>query len=119
MDLMYTHGAVDIGKLRYWVDASYAVHPDMRSHTGGVSSFGRGGMLCKSSKHKLNTRSSTETEIVGVSNYHPNAIWAKHFLEAQGHQETAAWLKQDNKSAIKLEKYGRASAGPKSRHIDI
>jgi hypothetical protein len=28
-------------------------------------------------------------------------------------------LEQDNESAIKLEKNGRTSAGPKSRHIDI
>jgi hypothetical protein len=31
----------------------------------------------------------------------------------------AAWLEQDNESAIKLEKNGRASAGPESCHIDI
>jgi hypothetical protein len=36
MDLEYTLGADDMGKLRTWVDASYAVHPDMKSHTGGV-----------------------------------------------------------------------------------
>ena len=27
-----------------WVDASYAVHPDMRSHTGGALSFGVGAL---------------------------------------------------------------------------
>jgi hypothetical protein len=59
MDLEYTIGADNMGTLRTWVDASYAVHPDMKSHTGGVMSFGTGGFFCKSSKQKLNTKSST------------------------------------------------------------
>jgi hypothetical protein len=67
LDLGYTIGADDLGKMRTWVDASYAVHPDMRSHTGGVISFGNGGLICKSSKQKLNTKSSTEAELVGAS----------------------------------------------------
>lgn len=39
MDLKYTVGADDLGRFRTWVvDASYAVHPDMRSHTGSAMS---------------------------------------------------------------------------------
>ncbi len=83
MDLEYTIGADDLGKLRTWVDASYAVHPDMRSHTGGAMSFKRGAILCKSTKQKLNTkRSSTEAEFVGASDYLPNTIRVKMFLQA-------------------------------------
>jgi hypothetical protein len=119
IDLTYTLGADDIGSFRTWVDASYAVHPDMRSHTGGVISFGTGGILCKSTKQKINTKSSTEAELVGASDYLPNALWTKMFLEAQGHTVTECFLEQDNESAIKLEKNGRSSCGPKSRHIDI
>jgi Reverse transcriptase (RNA-dependent DNA polymerase)/Zinc knuckle len=119
MDLEYTIGADDIGNVRTWVDASYAVHPDMKSHTGGVMSFGTGGFLCKSSKQKLNTKSSTEAELVGASDYLPNTIWVKNFMLAQGYVLNENVLEQDNESAIKLEKNGRSSAGPKSRHIDI
>ena len=119
MDLDYIIGADDIGRLRTWVDASYAVHPDMRSHTGGAISFGRGAILCKSVKQKLNTKSPTEAEFVGASDYLPNPIWVKNFLEAQGYNIQESILEQDNESAIKLEKNGRMSAGPKSRHIAI
>ena len=101
------------------MDASYAVHPDMRSHTGGVISFGTGGVLCKSTKQKINTKSSTEAELVGASDYLPNTLWTKMFLEAQGYTVTECFFEQDNESAIKLEKNGRSSCGPKSRHIDI
>ena len=119
IDLTYTIGANDLGKMRTWVDASYAVHPDMKSHTGGVISFGTGGLVCKSKKQKLNTKSSTEAELVGASDYLPNTLWMKMFLEAQGYEIKESFFEQDNESAIKLEKNGRTSAGPKSRHINI
>ena len=37
----------------------------------------------RSSKQKLNTKSSTETELVGVSEYLPFNIWAVNFLREQ------------------------------------
>ncbi len=80
MDLEYTVGADDLGRFRTWVDASYATHQDMKSHTGGAMSFGRGVILCKSAKQKLNTKSSTEAEFVGASDYLPSTIWVKNFM---------------------------------------
>ena len=92
---------------------------DMKSHTGGVVSFGTGAALSKSTKQKLNTKSSTEAELVGGSDYLPNAIWAKKFLEAQGYIFLECNFLQDNQSAIKFKKNSRRSSGPNSRHIDI
>jgi hypothetical protein len=112
-------GADSLTKLMTWVDAAYGVHRDMKSHTGGAMSLGRGAVLCKSSKQKLNTKSSTEAELVGASDYLPNTIWAKMFLESQGHSVQENYFFQDNQSAMKLEVNGRASCGQKSRHIDI
>jgi hypothetical protein len=119
LHLNYTLGADNLAKLRAWVNALYAVHPDQKSHTGGIMSFGTGGFLCKSSKQKLNTKSSTEAELVGASDYLPNILWVKMFLEAQGYRLGDTYLERDNESAIKLEKNGRMSAGPRSRHINI
>lgn len=112
-------GADDLSVLRTWVDASYAVHEDMKSHTGGAISMGRGAFMCKATKQKLNTKSSTEAELVGASDYLPSTIWARMFLEAQGYTITTNTFYQDNQSAMRLERNGRASAGQKSRHIDI
>jgi hypothetical protein len=42
--------------------------------------------MTKSTKQKLNTKSSTEAELVGASDYLPHAIWCKKFLEQQGYQ---------------------------------
>ncbi len=119
MNLTLTIGADRLDHIRTWVDASYATHEDMKSHTGGIISFGTGGLFCKSSKQKLNTKSSTEAELVGASDYLVNIIWLKMFLEAQGIPVTSNILKQDNQSAIRLETNGKASAGKQSRHIDI
>ena len=101
------------------MDAAYAVHHDMKSHTSGVMSFRTGVLNGKSAKQKLNTKSSTEAELVGSSDYIPWTIWTKRFMRYQGYHISSSVFYQDNESAIKLEKNGRKSCGDKSRHIDI
>lgn len=80
-------------------------------------SFGTGGFVCKSSKQKLNAKSSTEAEVVGASDYLPNTPWIQMvFLAAQGYELESNYFEQDNEeSAMKFEKNGRMSAGQKSR----
>jgi hypothetical protein len=36
--------ANDINIVEWYVDASFAVHPDMISHTGGVMTLGKGAI---------------------------------------------------------------------------
>jgi hypothetical protein len=102
-----------------WVDASHAVHADMRGHTGGCQSLGQGCFHSKSLKQKLNSRSTTETEVIGASDYMPFTIFTKGFLSAQGYDMKEGKFFQDNEAAEKLEKNGRASSSQKTRHIDI
>ena len=45
-------------------------------------------------------------------------LWTHNFLKEQGY-ETKAYMKQDNMSAIQLEKNGRASSYKRTRHINI
>ena len=112
-------GADSLNHFMTWVDASFAIHDDMRSHTGGVISFGRGGIICKSKKQSINTKSSTEAELIGASDYLPHTLYVKMFMEAQGYPISKATFYQDNESAIKMERNGKASCGQRSRHIDI
>ena len=51
--------------IKTWVDASYGTRINMKGHTGGVISMGRGMINHKTSKQKLNTKGSTESEVVG------------------------------------------------------
>ncbi len=104
-------GALDLNTLCTLVDASYAVNPDMKSHTGGTMSLGHGTLHTKSSKQKLNMRTSTEAELVGVSDYLPYNIWMTKL--------TNNVIFQDNQSAMQMEVNGRNSCTGNSRHIDI
>jgi hypothetical protein len=105
--------------IKWWADASYAVHPDMKSHTGGAMSLGKGTIYGTSSKQKLNTKSSTEAELVGVNDVMPQVLWTRYFLEAQGWTVSDSVIYQDNQSAILLEKNGRASSGKRNCHVNI
>ena len=105
--------------LRWFVDASFAVHPDMRGHTGGAMTMGQGFPFDKSTKHKLNTRSSTESEIVAVDDLIPQILWARLFMKAQDFKVKDNIIYQDNMSAMLLEKNGRSSSGKRTKHINI
>ena len=81
--------------------------------------MGRGAITSISAKQKVNTRSSTEAELVGVDDAMGPVLWTRYFLEAQGYEVRDNVLLQDNQSAIRLETNGRASAGRRSRHLNI
>ena len=105
--------------LTCYVDASFAVHPDFKSHTGGIMMMGDGAIQAVSKKQKLNTRSSTEAELVGVDDVLQLINWTRLFLSAQGYNVKDNILYQDNQSTIKMEVNGRKSAGKRSRALNI
>jgi hypothetical protein len=59
-----TLSADSLHNMRWRVDASYTVHPDTRSHTGGAMSLSRGVIYGTSKRQKISTKSSTEAELV-------------------------------------------------------
>jgi hypothetical protein len=105
--------------LKWWVDASFAVHSNLRGHSGGGLSLGRGFPIVSSTKQKLNTRSSTGSEIVGADDFMPAICWTRYFMQAQGCKIEDNVLHQDNKSAVLLEKNGKASSSKRTKHINI
>ena len=118
-DLPLVLSANGSGILKWWVDGSFGVHPNMRGHTGAGLSMGRGFPIASSSKQKLNTRSSTESELVAVDDYMPAILWTRYFLEAQGYGVRENIVYQDNLSAILLEKNGKASSSKRTKHINV
>lgn len=122
-------GANDEEALTWNIDASCAVHPDMRSHARAAFTLGNGSIISISSKQKINTKSSTEAELVGVDDAMLLVLWAKCFFEAQA--ECAAEnsklrklgktniIEQDNASAMLLEKNGKRSSTKRTKHINM
>lgn len=119
VDLPLTLKADGSGNLYWWVDASFGVHPDMKGHTGGTFSMGKGSIYSTSSAQKLVGRSSTEDELIGVHDVLPQMLWTRYFLREQGFAVEKTILYQDNMSAMLLEKNGRGSSTKRTRHIKL
>jgi KUP system potassium uptake protein len=111
--------ADDTQTIKWYVDSSFAVHKDMRSHTGASMTLGNGTIISDSTKQKVNARSSTECEMIAVDDTLSKILWSKRFIEAQGFKVNFTIVYQDNTSAIKLEMNGKASSGKRTRHFDI
>jgi Reverse transcriptase (RNA-dependent DNA polymerase) len=111
--------ADNINIVKWYVDASFAVHPDFKSHTGACMTLGKGAVQCISRKQKLNTRSSTEAELVGADDASTMILWTKLFLEEQGIEVKQNVLYQDNKSTILLENNGKKSSSKRTRALNI
>ena len=80
VDMPLVLAADDSGQIRWWIDSSFAVHDNMKSHTGGTMSMGKGSIYSMSAKQKLVTRSSTEAKVVAVHDVMPQLMWTGHFL---------------------------------------
>ena len=105
--------------VKWHVDASFAVHKDFRSHTGATMSLGLGTICSVSTKQKVNTRSSTEAELVSVDDVVSKILWTKLFIEAQGFVINTNIIYRDNMSSMKLEANGKESSGKRTRHFNI
>lgn len=107
------------GAIKWWVDASFGVHPDCRSHTGATMSLGAGSIYSSSTKQKINGRSSTEAKLIGINDALTMILWTRHFLEGQGFTIHDNVVMQDNQSTVLLANNGRRSSSKKTRHIEI
>src|SRR5210317_1489638 len=118
-DLVLTLSADGTGICKWYIDASYAVHNDLKGHTGSAMTMGKGSIQSKSIKQELNTKSSTESELVETDDILPDALWTGYFLKAQGYESTKSIIAQDNKSAMLLETNGPMSSSKRTKHINI
>ena len=80
--VIYTESLSD---MLTWIYASYAFHPDIKRHNGGAMSLGWGLIHCRPSKQKLNTKSSTEPEVIGLSDCVIFNISIHIFVKSQGY----------------------------------
>ena len=95
---------------KWWIDAAHAVHDDCKGQTGAMVSFGSGMVLSFSKKQKLNAKSLTEAEVVGVDDGLPLVLRTRYFLQEQGYKMRPGLIYQANKCAMLLKQNGKASS---------
>ena len=105
------------------------MHQDMRSNTRAALTSGKGALLSLSVKQKINTMSSTETELLGNDDAVNFVTYRKLIFDWQlkyYNPETPTSqfgktnvLLQDNMNTIQLERYGKRSSTKRMRHISI
>jgi hypothetical protein len=106
--------------IHWFIDASHQTHDDCRSHTGAPLTFGHGAVIRSSNKQKLNTKSLTESKLVGLYDKLSDILWTRNFLEAQeGYTISHNFVYQDNMSTLSLAKNGYLSSSKHSKHIKV
>jgi hypothetical protein len=106
-------------RVKVLVDTAHSVNYNSKSHTGVCVVIGDvGAVHCNSEKQKIVTMSSTEAELMTLSDLCNQGLHVSRFLQAQGCRTDAAMVFQDNSSCIAMVARGR-SAAERSRQIDI
>ena len=100
-----------------FIDDIYFIKLFMDS--GLVKKFRQGSAISASLKQKLNTRSSTEAELIGVDDFMGMIILIQKYLESQVYGVFKHLLYQYNNSAILLEKNGKASSTKRGRNFNV
>ena len=118
-ELYLTLSANNTNILKWFIDASHTVHPDMRGQTGAMFTMGEGGIVNKSIKQKINTKSSSESELVSTEDIVPDALWTKYFIKAQGYTNMRTILGRDNRATILWETNGIFSSTKTKKHINV
>ncbi len=109
--------AESMTNIHWYADASNQPHDNCWGHTGAVLTFSRGATISSSNKKKLNTKSSTETEIVRLYDKTGDILWTCNFLEAQVYTISTNFVYQDNMSTLSLAKNSHISSSKRTTHI--
>ncbi len=110
----------NLGVLKWYVDGAHNIHWDCKGLGGVMFTMRKGATSSYLRKVKLNTRSSTETELVAADMHMPEMLWTLYFIQHQGYGEECVGLYQDNISTQLLMKMncfqmGRKQNTPKQK----
>ena len=95
-------------------------HADGKAHTGSCVVIGDvGAVHCRSVKQQIVSKSSTEAELIGLSDSANQGLFVRTFLLAQGYSTVGpVTIYQDNMSCMALLRRGK-SGSERTRHIAI
>jgi hypothetical protein len=92
------------------VDGSHQTHDNYKGQVGSLFMFGKSATTSSSTKQKIPSKSSSESEIIALHNKSSDILWTCHFLEAQGYNISTNVMFQDNISTLFLAKNGYFSS---------
>ena len=75
MILCLTAKATYLDQNNWFIDGAFAVHSDMKSHTGAYMTFGKTIINGSAKTQKINTTSSMEAEMVAMYKNMPAILW--------------------------------------------
>ncbi len=99
------------------VDASFGCHENGKSHTGVCISVGEGPIFVRSVKQKIVTKSSTEAELVALSDEAGLLFHIEDFVKSQGYT-CEIEVGQDNQSTIAMIT-SSVKESMRTRHIKV
>ena len=76
--------ADSLSVIKLWLDASFATHNDFWGHTGGMMPIGEGDIASGSWKQMINRQSSTNNELIEVTDMVVPVFWTLYFIQGQG-----------------------------------
>lgn len=123
--LEYIKGTLHLG-LRYrreeiiltcHADASYLTHDDMKGQSGVIVCLGNSVVEATSVKQKLTAQSSTEAELIALSEAVNTTLWTRSMLEEMGFAQQQTIIYQDNQSALCMAESGKLTK--RSKHIGM
>jgi hypothetical protein len=85
-----------------YVDAAFMCHDGMVSRSGLVVAIAGACICAVSRKQELVTKSSTEAELVALSDMSNNVLWIRQILEEMGYKQGPTVVHEDNLSTIAL-----------------
>ena len=96
----------DEARLIAYIDASFGLHFDGKSHSGCCIMIGDACIWCSSKKQKIVTKDSTEAELVSLQEMLLMVEKCQEFMENQGFRLKLPLILQDNTSTITLVSKG-------------
>ena len=96
----------NLGIIRWFIDVSYAIHNNCKGHIESMMTLVLGAITSFSRKQKINGKSSTEAELIGVDDALLQILWTRHVMEGQSYNIEENIIFQDHKSTMLLEKNG-------------
>ena len=75
----------NLSMIKWWVDVSFAMHTNFQGNTGDMMPLGSGAITSGLRKQKINIRSSTNNEIIGVNDMMGSVLCTIYFIRGQGY----------------------------------